>query len=31
MGNVKNKINKQSGNKLIDTENKLMAAQWERG
>ena len=31
MWSLKNKINGQSRNKLIDTENKSMAARWERG
>ena len=29
MWNLKNKINKQGRNKLVDTENKLVAAGWE--
>ena len=31
MQNLKNKINEQNINKLIDTENKLMVARWEGG
>ena len=29
MWNLENKTNKQNGNRLIDTENKLMISRWE--
>ena len=31
MWNLENKTNKQNGNRLIDTENKLMISRWEGG